>query len=152
MSLARMNAWVLDLGGGCQAAVGAREVLHLIDTPRLFDVPLAPAYCRQVVVWQERLLPVMDVAGRLGYGMQSGPFLAVVGYQRMRGELPQFGALVLASPPRQVSVSDEQACDLPEEALHWKTLAISCFDHQGDAVPVLNLSRAFGPANQTTLG
>lgn len=148
MSLTKINAWLLDFGGAGQAAVGTREVLHLIDVPRLFDVPLAPAYCRQVVVWQERLLPVMDVAGRLGYGMQPGPFLAVVGYQRVRGELPQFGALMLASPPRQVAVSDEQACVLPEEALRWKTLAISCFEHQGDAVPVLKLSRIFdAPAN-----
>lgn len=142
------KAWLLDLGASNWAAVGARELLHLIDTPLTYEIPYTPAYCRRAVFWQDRLLPVMDVAGRLGYEMQSGPFLAVVGYQLVRGEFPQFGALTLASPPRQVAVSDEQACVLPEEALRWKTLAISCFDHQGNAVPVLNLSKIFdAPAN-----
>ncbi|HEY6096372.1 MAG TPA: chemotaxis protein CheW [Gallionellaceae bacterium] len=137
------KAWLLDLGASNRAAVGVRELLHLIDAPRTHEIPCTPAYCRHAVLWQDRLLPVMDMAGRLGGELQTGSLLAVVGYQQVRGELPRFGALMLASPPRQVEVSNEQACDLPEEAQRWKSLAISCFDYQGDAVPVLNLGRIF---------
>jgi len=67
----------------------------------------------------------------------------VVGYQAKRGDYPQFGALQMVSPPAQVAVSDEQACSLPEEMPLWKSLAISCFEHNGMAVPVLNLNRIF---------
>ena len=140
----RMNAWLLDFGGSCQAAVGLRELLHLVDTPASFAVPCTPAYCRRVVLWQERLLPVMDIAVRLGSASPAAPFLAVVGYQRQRGEHPQFGALPLASPPRQLAVTDDQACRLPEENGAWRELAISCFEHQGVPIPVLNLNRIFG--------
>lgn len=144
--MSRMNAWVLDFGMGCRAAVGARELLHLIDVPATFAVPCTPVYCRRVLFWQDRLLPLMDLASRLGAAAQDAPFIAVVGYQQKRGEYPQFGALQLLSPPVQVTVGDEQACQLPQNYRDWDELAISCFNHLGEAVPVLNLQRLFSTA------
>jgi chemotaxis signal transduction protein len=141
-----MNAWLLDFGGACKAAVGTRELLHLVDAPATFAVPCTPEYCRSIVLWQERLLPVMDIAARLGARPLAAPFLAVIGYQQQRGEYPQFGAFMLSSPPRQLAVSDEQACRLPDENSTWRELALSCFEHQGLPVPVLNLRRIFGNA------
>jgi chemotaxis signal transduction protein len=140
------NAWLLNFGAACQAAVGTRELLHLVDAPATFLVPCTPAYCHSVLLWQERLLPVMDVAARLGAAPGSAPFLAVVGYQSKRGEYPQFGALKLATPPQQLQVSDEQACALPGQGNGWQELAISCFEHRGAPIPVLNLRRLFGSA------
>jgi len=144
--MSRMNGWVLDLGMGYRAAVGGRELLHLIDVPATFGVPCTPSYCRSVIFWQERLLPVMDIAARLGGSPQEAKFIAVVGYQQSRGDYPQFAALLLAATPLQVTVSDEQACMLPDTATAWDELAISCFDYQGDAVPVLDLKRIFNTA------
>lgn len=141
--MSRMNAWVLDLGMGYKAAVGRRELLHLIDVPKTFVVPCTPSYCHKIVFWQERLLPVMDIASRLCGTAQEAQFIAVIGYQQKRGDSPQFGALLLASTPLQVAVSDEQACTLPENPQGWDELAISCFEYDGDALPVLNLNRLF---------
>lgn len=138
-----MNAWVLDFGMGYRAAVGTREILHLIDIPSAFVVPCTPAYCHRVLFWQGKLLPLMDVACRLSGAEQTASFVAVVGYQQRRGEYPQFGALQLVSPPAQVVVNDEQACKLPDEIQGWNEFAISCFDYNGFAVPVLNLKRLF---------
>ncbi len=144
-----MNAWLLDFGGSCQAAVGARELVHLVDEPTTFAVPCTPEYCRRVVSWQEHLLPVMDIQARFGAASGKAPFLAVVGYQQQRGAYPQFGALMLASSPRQLAVTDAQACPLPDDNSAWKELAISCFDHQGVPVPVLDLRRIFSSAPAT---
>lgn len=141
--MSRMNAWLLDLGASCRAAVGTRELLHLIDAPVIFEIPCTPAYCRRVVFWQERMLPVLDVAARLGGAPQQGAFLAVVGYQQQRGDYPQFGALMLATAPRQVAVADDQVCDSAEKISAWEALAISCFDYQGDAIPIINLNKLF---------
>jgi len=141
--MSEINAWVLDFGMEHKAAVGGRELLHLLDNPAIFTVPCTPSYCRRVVSWQGRLLPVMDIASRLcGKGVRT-QYIGVIGYQQKRGEYPQFGALSLASPPLKISVSDEQACDLPEEIMDWKEIAISCFDFHGTALPVLNLKLLF---------
>lgn len=134
---------MLDFGKGYRAAVGMRELIHLIDVPSSFVVPCTPAYCHSVLFWQGKLLPLMDVACRLGGAVQDAPYVAVVGYQQKRGEYPQFGAIQMASPPTQVAVSDEQACKLPDEIQGWDKLAISCFEYNGTAVPVLNLTRLF---------
>lgn len=142
--MSSMNAWILDFGMGFKAAVGTRELLHLIDVPSSFVVPCTPKYCHRVLFWQGKLLPLMDMTSRLGGAAHDAPFVAVVGYQAKRGDYPQFGALQMVSPPSQVAVSDEQACRLPDEVPEWKALAISCFEHNGMAVPVLNLNRLFG--------
>lgn len=137
------NAWVLDFGMGYKAAVGGRELFHLIDVPVTFDVPHTPWYCRKVVSWQGRLLPVMDIAARLSHVEQEIKFIAVVGYQNKRGEQPEYAALQLNAPPRQVSVSDEQACGLPENTSGWEQISIACFEHQGEVFPVLGLNTLF---------
>ncbi len=144
--MSHVNAWLLDFGPDCRAAVGVRELLHLVDAPVSFAVPYTPGYCRHVVSWQQRLLPVMNIAARVGAQPGKSSFLAVVGYQRQRGEYPQFGALMLSAPPRQLTVSDEQTCPLPDEGNAWRELTISCFEHQGAAIPVLDLRRIFGSA------
>lgn len=141
--MSHMNAWLLDFGRSCRAAVGTRELLHLVDAPVTYEVPCTPAYCRNVVLWQERLLPVMDIASRLGAESVGTPFLAVVGYQQQRGEYPQFGALILSTPPKQLTVTDGQACQLSGENSEWQDLSISCFEHEGLPLPILNLSHIF---------
>ncbi len=138
-----MNAWVLDFGMGYKAAVGTRELFHLIDIPSAFVVPCTPAYCHRILFWQGKLLPLMDVASRLSGAGHEAPFVAVVGYQQKRGEYPQFGAVQLVSPPSQVAVSDEQACKLPDELQGWDELAISCFEYNSIPIPVLNLNLLF---------
>ena len=142
----RMNAWVLDFGLSYKVAVGGRELLHLIDVPVTFVVPYTPAFCHKVVSWQGRLLPVMELACRFGGEVKEAQFIAVIGYQNKRGEQPQFGAIALTAPPKQISVSDDQACGLPDSRQGLSAWTISCFEHQGDTVPVLNLNKLFNSA------
>lgn len=142
-SSSRTNAWVLDFGMGYRAGVGTRELFHLIDVPTSYIVPCTPAYCHKVLFWQGKLLPLMDLASRMGGVEQDAPYIAVVGYQFKRGEYPQFGALQMVSPPMQVTVSDDLACEIPGGLGGWRELAISCFNLNGDAIPILNLNRIF---------
>ena len=140
-----LNAWVLDLGLGYKVALGIREILHLIDAPATFTVPCTPPYCSKVVPWQGRMLPVMELASRLDGKSIAGQFIAVVGYQKVRGEYPQFGALLLTSPPTKILVNESNACELPEKMYSWRELVISCFELNGESLPVLNLNRVFMP-------
>lgn len=137
------NAWLLDFGQSLRAAVGTRVLLQIIDNPLLHEVPCTPAYCHRVLPWQGRMLPVMDMAERLSVVPQAQRLVAVAGYQDRPGEPVRFGALLLSSPPVAIAVGDAQSCPLPEQPADWSHCAISCFDHQGVAIPVLHMGRIF---------
>lgn len=135
------NAWLLDFGDAGRAAVGMLVLLELVEQPETFRLPYTPPYCNRVFFWKDHLLPVMDVAARLGEAALQDKLLAVIGYQS--GEATRFGALLLASPPVAVTAANSAACPLPEAPSGWRQLSTSCFDFQGEAIPVLNLSRLF---------
>lgn len=137
------NAWLLDFGQSLRAAVGARALVQIIDSPELHEVPCTPPYCHSVLSWQGRLLPVMDMAARLTGMVQTVRLLVVAGYQERPEEPVRFGALLLASAPIAIAVSDAQACPLPEQPADWHKFAASCFDYQGTAIPVLHPGRIF---------
>lgn len=148
------QAWLLDLGAGYRAAVGERQLVHLLYAPQSYPVPRTPAHARRVLPWQEHLLPVFDVVNWLGGALPPTglPVAGIFAYQRGQGEMPQYGALWLAAPPARLSVTDQQACDLPEPNSAWQALAISCFEHEGAPVPILDLRRLYGtvPRKQAT--
>lgn len=139
------NAWLLDLGMGHHAVVGGRELVHLLYSPLNHPVPGTPAHARRVIPWQKHLLPVLDLCGWQNGEtcMDNRSVAGVFAYQQQPGEAPRYGALWLATPPTRLSVDDKQACDLPEPAPAWKKLALSCFVHEGVAVPILDLRRLY---------
>ena len=60
------GAWLLDLGGWHTAVIGERQMLHLPPAPfSLHDVPASPSFCRQVLVWEQEPIPVMDISAWL---------------------------------------------------------------------------------------
>lgn len=139
------SAWLLMLEPQLRAAVGERELVHLVETPTLLEVPLSPPYCRQVLVWNDTVLPAIDLAVWLrGEPVQRWQTLVgVFAYQTRPNAAPQYGALLLAAIPARIKVADEQVCDLPEKPAGWRQVAISCFKHGGQAVPVLDLPYLF---------
>lgn len=138
-------AWVLALAGQLRVAVGERELVHLIEAPTLLEVPLSPYYCRQVLVWNDIVLPAMDLAAWLqGQPVQRWLTLAgVFAYQRRPGTTLEYGALLLAGIPTRARVADEQACPLPEPPAKWRALAISCFQQDNQPIPILDLPTIF---------
>jgi chemotaxis signal transduction protein len=142
-------AWVLKLGEGLRAAVGALEMQHLLAAPRLFEIPGSPFHCRHVLIWENELLPVMDLHALLAGRPipQQNPLIGVVGYAHAQSGGVQLGSLLLPSIPTRVFVRDDQASELPASELNWRAVAISCFaDEEGNAIPILDLSRVFSHA------
>ncbi len=138
------TAWIMDFDGAV-AAVGERELLHLLPQPELLEVPLAPRHCAHVIAWQDTLLPVWDVRAWLvpDSGKTTPSIAAIVGYQARRRQTPNFGTLMLTEPPSRVVISDAQFCELPEDQPGWRSIAISCFDFNGKPVPILDLPSMF---------
>jgi chemotaxis signal transduction protein len=141
------NAWLLDLGETIHAAIGMRELVQIIEAPTTFNVPLTPAHSRNVMFWQKRMVPVLDLSIRLNNKASKGKLMAIVGYHDEANKAASLGAIILAAPPVRIAVDDAQACTLDDEMARWHELANSSFK-QGEAViPVLHLSRLFGAAD-----
>ena len=141
-------AWVLPLAAQWRAAVGERELVHLVELPTLLEVPKSPFYCRQVLLWNNMILPAMDLAAWLiGHAEQKTQQLAgIFAYQYYPNDAPHYGALLLYAIPTRVWVSDKQACDLPSAPVGWQSLAISCFADGDDVIPILDLPFVFSGA------
>jgi chemotaxis signal transduction protein len=158
--MSAVNAWLLDLGGGLHGAVGDREMIHVLpDPPTLHEIPQSPGYCRQVLVWQGEVLPLMDLAKRLSPEPTDAPdpvsgrrdLVGVAVFQRERGEAPQYGCLLLRSMPARIAVSDADACELPDSLEAMRPFSVSCFsDTKIGPVPVLDLHRVFSLSPEGT--
>lgn len=144
----QVGAWLLDFGAGRRAAVGLREILHVAYAPQIFAVPQTPPHCSRVLIAEERILPVWDVAAWLGSatpGRQSA-LAAIVGHQRNRRGPVSLGALLIAEPPLRILVGDEDACELPSTSARWRAISMSCVDYRGEALPILDLRLMFSDA------
>lgn len=143
------NAWMVPFRGDHRAAVGELELVHVLpDPPRLFTVLKAPPHCRQVFLWEGRVLPVFDLSHWLGEDPEAGEsaHLGVFRYRPGRDQALRYGCLVIEGAPRQVLVNDSQACELPQGPAAWREVANACFSYGGRPVPVLNLPRIFETA------
>ncbi len=140
------TAWMLALDDRLRAAVGEHELIHLIEAPTLLEVPLSPYYCRRAILWNNLLLPAMDLAawlrGREQPAQQERKLAGVVAYQPQMGAA-EYGVLLLSDIPARTHVSDTQACKLPEQPTGWRDLAISCFLDAETPVPILDLPLIF---------
>lgn len=144
-------AWLLPLPGARAVAVGEAELRHiLVDPPELHPVPGAPPHCARVLLWEEMVVPLLDLGRLLDAaapappGSAPGRVVIVACRDPLAGAL-RHGALLLAGVPARVAVSDEDACPPPPWAPPGVTLA--CFrGEDGSAVPVLDLGALLAPS------
>ena len=159
--MASSNAWVLPLDETLSAAVGEFEIIHLLHFPALFSAPGTPYYCNQVLVWQDQILPTLDLSAWLrGHALpRTQTLVAIATYPAPNNSTPNsvsndptaasesedkcYAGLLLADIPRQILVDDSDACELPSTPLGWRQLAISCFRHNERAVPIIDLQTVF---------
>jgi chemotaxis signal transduction protein len=153
------TAWLLHLHHGQCAAVGEREILYVLpDRAALHPIPCAPAYAANVIIWERRIVPLMD-AGLLlldpdvGVGgtrmLTLHDVIAIVAYTDAHGETG-VGALLLRQVPERVQVSDDWAHDLPAALETSSRYVAACFAHpQHGIVPILDLVTLFSVPNPT---
>ncbi len=141
------RAWLLNFGGGLQAAVGHHEMWQVLISPTLFDVPGTPRYCNDVLIFQEQILPVLNVPNMLLEGQKiiivTSRVVGIAVFQEDPNLPVHYGGMYLASMPLNIYVSDEQVCDLPDHQKYWEPLTLSCFSRNGVAIPIIDLAYLF---------
>ncbi len=140
------GAWLLEFGDGVRAAIGERELFHILYRPTLHALPRAPAHCSRLIEWEGRMLPLWDLHRRLNReaAPAAAELVAIVGYRGSDGSTV-FAAFGITVPPQRIGVDDADACDLPVDRPAWRALTKSCFSHSDAAVPVLDLASMFTP-------
>lgn len=149
-------AWIFGITKSISAAVGEFELVHLPpEFPVLYEVPKTPHFCQRVMLWQQRIVPVMDLARRFQIPAEENTKEApspaterrvgIFAYRAKETGTHEFGALFIASLPQRREISDAQLCSLPAGLDAWAPYVISCFQYGGErkAVPILNLAQLF---------
>ena len=140
-------ACVLEYAADSFIALPVHAGVELVESPRLVPVPGMAYFCRGMLAWQGRQLPLIDLQAYLGGAdaPAAPPFshVLIVAYQVAPGVAIDYGAFCAPSLIRMVEVVDGDQCPLPGGQACWTGIAISCFLHRGRAIPVLEPSRIF---------
>ncbi len=140
-------AWLIDLGQNMHAAIGENELVHIIDSSEIADLPAVLANRENTVHWQGKELNVINLAkyfsDRTLTMVSSEPIIGVVVYHSDSDDRLQYGGLLMAGIPDKEIVNNSQACNLPEPTHKWRDVAISCFTNEEYPVPVLDLPAVF---------
>jgi len=139
------RAWLLDFGGGVQAACGHHEMWQVLISPTLFEVPCTTFYCDNVLIFQDDILPVLDVISLFEQKViqTSSQIVGIAIYQQNPSAPIHYAGLRLANMPLSVYVSDEQMCDLPADQPFQEPLAISCFSYENKEIPIIDFAYLF---------
>lgn len=145
----KAQAWIISITNTVLAAVGEFELVHIMpDNPVLFNVPKAPPYCQQVFIWENKIIPLMNLAVRFNLQKElktNSRFIAIFAYRTAKTGQVEYGALFLTAPPLRSEVSDIQGCSLPTDLSSWRYYVRSCFQEirTKKEIPILNIERLF---------
>jgi len=139
------NAWLLECDPALIVAVSDHEIVEYIQPQRSYTVPETPRYCNRVITWQDKLVPVMDLALLTGMRnlQQELPFVCLLCYQLAPRQALQYLALRINRTPQKVAVDDSQACDIADDDFPplLKSVTLCGFTHMQQAVPILDLGK-----------
>lgn len=153
----KASAWIMPITDNVVVAAGEFELVHILpDKPKLFGVPKAPHYCQQVLIWQNKIIPVMNLAIRFGYEItvsNENSIISIFAYRLSTTESIEYGALFINTAPRRIEVADSQACALPADLQVWTPYVWSCFQDLGTqkAIPILRFERLFAHQDKPTV-
>lgn len=141
-------ARLVEYTDGRYIALPPHTTYALADQPEYDSAPGVAHYAYGLLTWQGARLPLLDLNtllhGKPGAVLSTPPrYALIVAYQRVaRGQL-EYGAIGMNSLPQTISIGDEAQCALPGDSRLWPQLALSCFQHDGNAVPILDTSLLF---------
>jgi hypothetical protein len=140
-------ARLLEFDRGRHVALPVHTTIELIERPEIVTVPGAAYYALGMLAWQGQHLAVVDLCTLLNAhrkdGAQRPRHVLVVAYQPAPRQPVQHAAIATVSLPQTLQVGNGTQCPLPEDSDLWPLIAVSCFEHLGVRVPIIDTSRLF---------
>lgn len=136
----KLQAWLLEWPQQ-PLALAQCEVVEIIEAPEIHRTPLGPPWCRALVYWRERFLP-LALAEETPL---AGLIVIAVAYQTAPCTPLQFAALPAHGLPRQIDVPGDADCE-PEQGTPLGAHVLrACFRYEGRTLAVPELSALFAP-------
>jgi len=138
-------AWLLQVDRLVNVAIGQFELIHIIDEPDYMSIPQSPKHCKDVVLWNNNIVPVMSLVSWLTSEIQvdNTGVVAIVVYEDEQGK-HKFGGIKLSNAPIQAKVKNSQQCQLTGDFDKWRKVSLSSFKSKtGDIVPIIDVSKLF---------
>lgn len=144
-AMPRADARLVSWAPGRFLALAAHATLEIVEHPQAIPVPGQATHALGLLAWHRRYVPLVDLRTALDPGgpraAAAFPYALVVVGRDTPGAPACFVALALRELPATVRVGDDDACPLPGGHAPWHRIALSCFLHAGDAVPVVDVPR-----------
>jgi len=145
---ARAPARLIEFDRGRHVALPVHTTIEVIERPEITGVPGAPYYMAGMLRWQERQIALLDLCTLLNAHPKAGAAPArhalVVAYQTAAYQPIRYAAIATTRLPQTLQVGDASQCALPPDSDLWPLIALSCFEHEGRRVPILDTGRLFG--------
>jgi len=143
MAASVAHAWVLHLSDSVRVAIGIQEMIYVMpEEPTTYPVPRTPSHAQRVLVWEKKLIALLDLHKYLTQtNAPAAPrMVGIVTCAVPNTDEVAFGGLLMSRPPQRVEVTDAQACELPAQQRKLGSIAASCFRHPTyGPVPILDL-------------
>lgn len=143
--MSKAAAWVMNIDETLFASVSQMELVHIVNNPSYTSIPGSPEHCQNVIIWNDNILPVMDLSRLLKKTNSSTKrdVVAVIIFRDNNDEI-HYGGIILAKSPNLEFVNNEQICTLPDNTDSLRDVSLSCFESKdGHKVPILDITRIF---------
>lgn len=132
------RAWLLEWPAQ-PLALAPCEVIEIVDEPEVHRVPVGPDWCRALLYWRERFLPLAMPA----VGMVERYSVVVVAYQPAPRVPLEYAALPVAGRPRQIEVPADADCEPPSNCALAASHLRACFLWEERAIVIPELRSLF---------
>jgi hypothetical protein len=149
----RVAARLIEYAQGLRVALPPHTAYGLIEHPEVVAVPGSAAYAHGLMTWQNKRIPLLNLEillnSNLNYIQTAFPrYALIVAYQSVANFPVAFGAIGLNTLPQTILVGDGAQCSLPDDRKIWQQLALSCFHHEGQSIPILDTAQLFSGSHR----
>lgn len=136
-------AWLLKVANNIQLSIAEHEAAEFVENPLLHYVPMSPAYCKNIIFWHDRIVPLIDINILYGNPATTNYQSVIVTAYQEKDHMPlEYVAFVLAAPPEKIIVNDDDACELPDDYPDSLTpYVLSLFNHNNQVTSIIDIAR-----------
>ena len=138
------EAWLLNCGDSLSIVVADHEMVEYIQGPFCYSVPASPAYCDSVLLWQDKFVPVMDIAAVYDKPVgQTNSVICLLNYQLEPNTALLQLAIRVNKAPEKITVDDAQACELPDRIKNnpLSEIVLSSFALENTEAIIINITK-----------